>query len=76
MCLTPRAARVANQTSITGPNTAPMRFVPLCWTQKSPARTTQAIHITTEGVKRSGLIAMNPSAAPSTEIAGVMIPSP
>ena len=39
----PSTPSVTNQTSMTGPKTRPMLFVPLCWNQKSAARMTQAI---------------------------------
>ena len=42
----PSSARVANQTSIIGPNSAPTRAVPRLWMRKTPSSTTAAIGTT------------------------------
>ena len=65
---------VANQTTIVGPNTAPMSPVPRRWTRNSPTSRTTAIG-TMNGVK-AVVATRRPSTAESTEIAGVMTPSP
>ncbi len=64
----------ANQTVVTGPNTAPIRAVPRCWTENRTTMIVRLIH-STHGA-RAGVATAKPSMAPSTEIAGVMIPSP
>ena len=63
-----------NQTAITGPNSLPTRSVPWRWNMKSAVRTTSVIGTTQ--VCRPGAATVRPSTAPSTEIAGVMTPSP
>ena len=70
----PAAAMTANQNTITGPNTRPIRWVPKRWTEK---RTTITAIVT--GITRSwmlGSTTFTPSTAERTEIAGVIIPSP
>ena len=63
-----------NQTSVTGPNTAPMPPVPRFCIANSTTKMTQVMG-TTNGEK--ALVATSsPSTADSTEIAGVMTPSP
>ena len=63
-----------NHTSITGPKMPPMRAVPRRWTRKSSPRMTQVMG-TTSG--SAALVAtLRPSTAESTEMAGVMTPSP
>ncbi len=63
-----------NQSTVTGPKTAPMPPVPRFCTANSATRMTQVIG-TTNGEK--ALVATSsPSTAESTEIAGVMTPSP
>ena len=59
-----------NQRTITGPNTAPTRAVPVRCTRKSTSRI---------AADRYGTMVVptgRPSTAPSTEMAGVMMPSP
>ncbi len=63
-----------NQTSITGPNSLPTRSVPWRWNRNSAVRTTSVIGTTQ--VCSAGAATLRPSTAPSTEIAGVMTPSP
>ena len=63
-----------NQATVTGPNTAPMPPVPRFCMANRITRMTQVIG-TTNGEK--ALVATSsPSTAESTEIAGVMTPSP
>ena len=73
-CGTPRAAIVTNQTNMIGPNALPTRSVPNRCAEKSTSNST----IVTGTMKRSspGAMTITPSTAPSTEMAGVMIPSP
>ena len=70
----PSTASTANQTSITGPNGLPTAPVPLLWTEKTPMRITTAMGITRSPMP--GSATSRPSTADSTEMAGVMIPSP
>ena len=74
MCQTPRAARTTNQTAITGPNSRPTRSVPWRWNRNSAVSTTSVIGTTQ--VSRPGAATLRPSTAESTEIAGVITPSP
>ena len=71
---TPMTARVMNHTTMTGPNMAPTLAVPRDWIRNSPTRITTVI-TTTYGSNTWVAIA-SPSTAPSTEMAGVIIPSP
>ncbi len=59
---------------ITGPNIRPTLAVPRFWIAKS-ARTISTVTGTMNGC-RLGATISSPSTAPSTEIAGVIIPSP
>ena len=70
----PAAAMVANQTTITGPKTRPMRWVPKRWIANSTSTIAIVSGITIEC--RLGAATFSPSAAERTEIAGVIIPSP
>ena len=63
-----------NQTTITGPNSRPMLSVPLRWIVNNPIKI--AIVTGTMNVWKAGAISLSPSMAESTEIAGVMTPSP
>ena len=65
---------VANHTIITGPNTAPTVPVPVRWMANRAIRITTEIG-TTHASAAGATISM-PSTAESTEIAGVIIPSP
>ncbi len=62
-----------NQTTMTGPNNRPTLPVPRYWRAKSPTRMTSVA-----GTTKSAALGLNlsPSMAESTEIAGVMTPSP
>src|SRR6266480_4218088 len=71
--LRPSTPIVANQTSITGPNTAPIRAVPRLCTRNKPIRITSVTGIT-HGAS-AGVAISSPSTAESTEIAGVRPPS-
>ena len=74
MWMTPSTASVANHTHITGPKNAPTRAVPLRWIENSAMMITIAIGSMNEC---SCVVMMSsPSTAPSTEIAGVIMPSP
>ncbi len=70
----PSTAKAANHTTITGPKMPPMNPVPRFWITKRPTSTTSVIG-TTNGV-RTGASSFSPSTADSTEMAGVMAPSP
>jgi len=74
MCMTPSTAMTANQTSVIGPKNLPMPVVPRFCTAKSPNRMTRVIGIT--AFLKLGETTSRPSTAESTEIAGVMTPSP
>ena len=74
MCEMPRIEIVANQTSVTGPKKRPMPPVPRFCTANRQNNTTSVSGIT-QSLKR-GDTTSRPSMADSTEIAGVMTPSP
>ena len=63
-----------NQTRVVGPKILPTRAVPLRWIKKIPTKITMVIG-TMYGAKK-GVATCKPSTAESTEMAGVMIPSP
>ncbi len=70
----PSRASTANQMSMMGPKTRPIPPVPRFWMRNRAARMTTAISIT-QG--RSAVVATPmPSTALSTEMAGVIMPSP
>jgi hypothetical protein len=71
---TPSTAMAINQHKVTGPNTDPMRPVPRFCTQNKPIRIPQ-VKGTIKGVK-AWVATPRPSMAESTEMAGVMTPSP
>lgn len=70
----PSTARVPNQSRVTGPNARPTRAVPNRWEAKSTTRMAMVIG-STKGAK-IGVATSSPSIALSTEIAGVIAPSP
>ena len=70
----PSTASVANHTIITGPNTLPTAPVPLLCTRNSTTRMTMAMG--TIQLSNPGETRVSPSTAASTEMAGVMAPSP
>ena len=70
----PAAAITANQNTITGPKTRPIRWVPKRWKEKRTTIT--AIVIGTTIPPMPGSTTFTPSTAERTEIAGVIIPSP
>ena len=70
----PSAARTANHPTITGPNIRPMNCVPCLCMTNSPIRIT-TVAGTTAGAS-DGASTFKPSMALSTEIAGVIAPSP
>ena len=63
-----------NQSSMTGPNSRPMRSVPTACSANSATRMAAATGSTTP--PRSGVATLTPSMALSTEIDGVRMPSP
>jgi hypothetical protein len=67
-------ARTTNHTSITGPKSLPTVPVPRFWMANSAIRMTIASGITQ--ALSAGAATSRPSVADSTEIAGVMAPSP
>ena len=71
---TPSTAMRVNQTAMTGPNSPPIRAVPRFCRAKNAVSTTAAIGQTQSAHRRRGQ--RDPSIAPSTEIAGVITPSP
>jgi hypothetical protein len=71
---TPSAPRHTNQTAVTGPNTAATPAVPRRWKKNSPRMIRKAIGTTR--CSSAGVAMLSPSTAPSTEMAGVMMPSP
>ena len=77
-CEAPSTKMVANQSSITGPNSCPTRRVPRDCTKKRAKRMTMLMVITTPVVTLSLIASMvrRPSTALSTEIAGVITESP
>ena len=70
----PRSVIEVNQTAITGPNNTPIRAVPRFCRAKRAVSTTAAMG-QTSGVT-AGAASVTPSIALSTEIAGVITPSP
>jgi hypothetical protein len=70
----PVTAMLTNQINVTGPKTAPTPAVPRFCTRKSPDKIATVIG-STHG-SRVGAANSRPSTALSTEIAGVMTPSP
>ena len=70
----PRRPRVENQTNMIGPKTAPTPAVPRRWKKKRTTRITIVSGIT-YGLK-NGVAISRPSTALSTEMAGVIMPSP
>ena len=74
ICRSPNSASVVNQTSITGPNNLPTSPVPRDWIANRPMRIRQVIGTTK--LLSAGLATASPSTAESTEIAGVITPSP
>ena len=65
---------MANQSPITGPKTRPTVAVPNRWMANSVVRIARVIGTTKSS--RPGAAISRPSTADSTEIAGVIIPSP
>ena len=70
----PLTASTPNHITMTGPKIAPMPAVPWRCTRNSAINTTSAMG-TTYGFREGAATSM-PSTALSTEMAGVMIPSP
>ena len=74
MCGSPVRASTMNQTTMTGPNSRPMRWVPSRCTKNNP--TTMAMPIGSTTSCAAGATTSMPSTADSTEIAGVIRLSP
>src|SRR5580658_5024368 len=74
ICMTPSTARTTNHSAMTGPNTRPTLWVPRYCIANSAIITTMLIGSTYSF--NVGAATCNPSTAESTEIAGVMMPSP
>jgi hypothetical protein len=74
MCETPSTAIVKNQMSVTGPKNLPMPLVPRFCTANRQNSTTSVSGITY--CLKWGETTSSPSTADSTEMAGVMTPSP
>ena len=70
----PATAITVNQSTITGPKTRPILWVPKRWIPKTTTRI--AIVTGTTIDSRLGVTTFTPSTAERTEIAGVIIPSP
>ena len=74
MCETPSKASTANHTIMIGPNTLPIAPVPLLCTAKRATRMHSAMGMT-QSLNEVDT-SPSPSTAASTEIAGVITPSP
>ena len=74
MWLRPSSAMTANHTRVSGPKNLPMPAVPCFCTANRPNRITSVSGIT--NFLKAGDTTSMPSTADSTEIAGVMTPSP
>ena len=72
--LTPRTAIEMNQTAVRGPKIAPIPAVPCRCTANTAEMMMTAIGTT--HCCSAGAAILRPSTAPSTEMAGVMMPSP
>ena len=74
MCGMPSSTSTMNHTSVIGPNARPMPPVPRRCTANSTVSTTSVTGSTTPCMR--GAATSSPSTADSTEIAGVITPSP
>ena len=74
MCGSPSKISTMNHTSVIGPKNLPMPPVPKRCTANSPVSTTSVIGMTK--LCSCGAATSRPSTADSTEIAGVITPSP
>jgi len=72
--LTPAAAKAANHTNMTGPNSLPTTPVPKRWITNNTVNTVNVIGNTS--CPNPGTATLTPSTADNTEMAGVMMPSP
>jgi hypothetical protein len=70
----PATARIVNHVAMTGPNRRPTASVPKRWIANSAVSTVSVIGSTSDF--SPGAATFSPSTAESTEIAGVIIPSP
>lgn len=74
MLVTPSTASTTNQVTVTGPNTLPTFAVPKRWVANSDTSTSTVIG--TIQLCNCGATTSRPSTADSTEMAGVITPSP
>ena len=74
ICTSPSAPRMKNQKIMTGPKILPMPAVPHFWMKNRP-KSTSTVSGRMKGAAAS-VATSSPSMAESTEMAGVMIPSP
>jgi len=74
MCMTPSTAMQANHTSVMGPKNLPMPAVPRFCTRNRHSRMTSVMGMMNRC--SAGDMTSIPSTADSTEMAGVMTPSP
>ena len=74
ICDTPRIASTANQTMVIGPKNLPIPAVPCFCRANRPSKMTSVAGIT--AWVKAGEMTSRPSTADSTEMAGVMTPSP
>ncbi|MCY1308667.1 hypothetical protein D9M70_586940 [compost metagenome] len=70
----PSPARARNHSTITGPNSLPIRSVPCFWIRNRPTNTTSDTGTTQCSMPSKAI--SSPSTADSTEIAGVIMLSP
>ncbi len=75
ICMMPSTAMTTNQTSMTGPNSLPDLRRAAALDQKQPDDNHNRDRDDV-GERKSGVATFKPSTAPSTEMAGVMMPSP
>ena len=73
-CATPATASTPNHNPMTGPKNLPTAPVPKRWMTNNAVRIVSAIGTTSES--SDGETTSSPSTADSTEIAGVIMPSP
>ncbi len=74
MLIRPSTPMARNHTTITGPNSRPIRCVPWLWMANRPTRMPNVTG--RMNAAKPGAASFNPSIADRTEIAGVMTPSP
>ena len=74
MLAMPPMPSARNHARVIGPNSRPTVPVPLRWIRNSPISTPRVIGSTQD--ESDGAITFSPSTADSTDMAGVMAPSP